>query len=51
VRTDPPYNINYKGHAEATKEGIMNDKMDSGAFKQFLTDAFANMITHTKAEA
>ena len=51
VRTDPPYNINYKGHAEATKEWIMNDKMDSGAFKQFLTDAFANMITHTKAEA
>ena len=48
VRTDPPYNVWYKWHAEATKDGIMNDKMDSDSFYQFLKDAFNNIKLHTK---
>lgn len=51
VRTDPPYNVDYKWHAEATKDWIMNDKMESGAFKQFLSDAFRAMINVTKQSA
>jgi len=35
VRTDPPYNVNYKGHAEATKDGIMNDKMKLDTWTRF----------------
>lgn len=51
IRTDPPYNVDYKGHAEATKDGIMNDKMESGAFAQFLYNAFGCMKEVTKKGA
>ena len=39
--TDPPYNVNYQG---GTKDAlkIMNDSMEDGAFRAFLTDAFVN---------
>lgn len=36
VFTDPPYNIAYSGGAGNKREGIMNDKMSSSAFKTFL---------------
>lgn len=48
VRTDPPYNVAYKGHAQNTKDGIMNDNMSSDAFKLFLSDAFRAMHDHIK---
>lgn len=34
--TDPPYNVDISGQAGK----IMNDNMDDGAFREFLTDAF-----------
>ena len=39
--TDPPYNVDYEG---GTKDAlkIMNDSMEDGAFRAFLTDAFTN---------
>lgn len=39
--TDPPYNVDYTG---ATKDAlkIMNDNMEDGAFRRFLTDAFTS---------
>ena len=39
--TDPPYNVDYQG---GTKDAlkIMNDSMEDGAFRAFLTDAFIN---------
>lgn len=39
--TDPPYNVDYQG---GTKDAlkIMNDSMEDGAFRAFLTDAFTN---------
>jgi len=46
--TDPPYNVNYKGSGENTSEGILNDKMDSAAFRSFLTAAFKNAREATK---
>ena len=51
VRTDPPYNVDYKGHAEATKEWILNDKMETSAFRKFLGDAFKAMKNVTKQSA
>lgn len=51
VRTDPPYNVAYKGHAQNTKDGIMNDNMSSSAFKEFLSDAFKAMHEHIKSGA
>ena len=49
VVTDPPYNIAYHGHAENTKEIIMNDKMSSENFYFFLVDAFKNLYSSTKS--
>lgn len=43
IRTDPPYNVDYKGHGENTKNGIKNDKMGKDAFYQFLLDSFTTM--------
>lgn len=51
VFTDPPYNVDYKGSGENTKEGIMNDKMDDVAFGLFLTDSFKRMAENTKRSA
>jgi len=51
VRTDPPYNVAYKWHADNTKEWIMNDNMSKSAFKEFLSDAFRAMHDHIKAGA
>ena len=48
--TDPPYNVDYTG---ATKDAlkIMNDNMDDGAFRRFLSDAFtaANAVMNPGA--
>lgn len=41
VWTDPPYNVNYVGKTEDALT-IDNDKMDDGAFREFLTAAFKN---------
>lgn len=38
VFTDPPYNVDYSGSGENTSQGIMNDKMSTEAFEQFLID-------------
>jgi len=48
VRTDPPYNVAYKGRTENTKDGIMNDNMDKDTFKLFLYDAFVQMKSASK---
>ena len=39
--TDPPYNVDYKGHTEE-RLTIKNDKMKESDFKEFLTKAFSN---------
>lgn len=51
IWTDPPYNVDYKGHGAQTQNGIRNDNMDSDAFCQFLTDAFVNLNAHKKPSA
>lgn len=43
VRTDPPYNVNYKWHASKTKSWIKNDKMWDKQFYSFLYDSFSAM--------
>ncbi len=48
--TDPPYNVDYVGKtADALK--IQNDKMDSDAFRAFLTGAFSRAIECAKPGA
>lgn len=42
VFTDPPYNVNYKGQSENTKDGIQNDNMSVDAFTEFLRAVFKN---------
>lgn len=42
VFTDPPYNVNYHGSGKNTSTGILNDKMESSAFLEFLKDTFVN---------
>lgn len=39
--TDPPYNVDYKGHTK-DQLTIQNDKMKETDFKEFLTKAFSN---------
>ncbi len=51
VFTDPPYNVDYKGSGENTKNGIMNDKMDDDKFLAFLKDTFLMMKGNIKEEA
>ena len=48
VFTDPPYNVDYKGKGKKTSNGIMNDKMSSEAFDQFLVEAFNRIAENTK---
>lgn len=49
VFTDPPYNVNYKGSGEKTKNHIKNDNMSDDAFADFLTKAFQNYRESMKA--
>lgn len=51
VFTDAPYNVDYKGSGENTKNGIMNDKMDDDKFLLFLTDTFLQMKGNIKDKA
>lgn len=41
IFTDPPYNVNYKGGGENTSNTILNDKMSTDQFAQFLDMVFA----------
>jgi DNA modification methylase len=49
---DPPYNVDYQEgmgtHEQNKREGIMNDKMDSNDFRQFLTKAMSNIVGKTE---
>ena len=51
VFTDPPYNVNYKGHGKNTSNTIANDNMEGVAFTQFLEKVFANYKTALKSGA
>ncbi|NLH01170.1 MAG: site-specific DNA-methyltransferase [Clostridiales bacterium] len=44
IVTDPPYNVDYEGAAGK----IMNDKMESSAFRVFLRDMYASAAAVTK---
>jgi len=48
--TDPPYNVDYQGgvgaHEQNKREGIKNDKMSKGSFKQFMVDAMKPIIAN-----
>mgnify|MGYP007071590357 CR=1 FL=1 len=50
VFTDPPYNVDYQGgmnsEGQNKREGIMNDKMNSSQFYDFLYAAMKNMIAY-----
>lgn len=48
VFTDPPYNVNYSGQGKKTKRTILNDKMSSPEFFNFLADTFHAMDTVLK---
>lgn len=47
IVTDPPYNVDYEGAAGK----IMNDKMESSAFRAFLHDMYASAAAVTKEGA
>jgi len=51
VFTDPPYNVNYKGHGKKTSNGIANDNMADSAFGKFLEKVFKNYVEAVKAGA
>ena len=51
VFTDPPYNVNYKGHGKKTSNGIANDNMADSAFGKFLEKVFKNYMEAIKAGA
>ena len=51
VFTDPPYNVNYKGQGEKTKNHIKNDNMSADAFMEFLTNSFTNYRSAVKGGA
>lgn len=48
VLTDPPYNVAFESSSGLS---IKNDKMNSGAFRQFLIDAFTQMAAHSEKGA
>lgn len=50
VVTDPPYNVDYVGKTKDALK-IQGDKIGEGAFKEFLKDAFTNMLNHMKKGA
>lgn len=49
VFTDPPYNVNYKGHGEKTSRTIENDNMAEAAFDIFLVAFFKSAADAVKA--
>jgi len=49
VFTDPPYNVNYKGHGQKTSNGIANDNMEGSAFGKFLEKVFKNYVDSIKS--
>lgn len=51
VFTDPPYNVNYKGHGSKTSNTIANDNMADSAFGKFLEKVFKNYMEAIKAGA
>lgn len=51
VFTDPPYNVNYKGHGQKTSNGIANDNMADSAFGKFLEKVFKNYRESIKSGA
>lgn len=51
VFTDPPYNVNYKGHGKKTSNTIANDNMEGSAFGQFLEKVFKNHMESIKSGA
>ncbi|MCI6574732.1 site-specific DNA-methyltransferase [Corynebacterium kozikiae] len=48
VLTDPPYNVAFESSSGLS---IKNDKMNGGAFRQFLIDAFTQMAAHSEKGA
>lgn len=50
VLTDPPYNVDYTGKTKDSLK-ILNDKMSSVQFLQFLTDAFTSIVIICKKGA
>ncbi len=51
VFTDPPYNVNYKGHGQKTSNTIANDNMADSAFGKFLEKVFKNFMEAIKTGA
>lgn len=51
VFTDPPYNVNYSGSGENTKNVILNDKMSDEAFDTFLVEVFNRIKENIKSSA
>jgi len=53
IFTDPPWNVDYGGHSHPKYEErkILNDKMSTEAFYNFLLSAFKNMATVSVAGA
>ena len=51
VFTDPPYNVNYKGHGKKTSNTIANDNMGDEAFTKFLEKVFKNFRESIKSGA
>jgi site-specific DNA-methyltransferase (adenine-specific) len=49
--TDPPYNIDYEGGANAKREKIINDHLSDSEFGEFLQKAFAAAAYNMKAGA
>ncbi len=48
VFTDPPYNVNYKGHGKNTARGIESDNMDANVFDAFLANFFQSAARFAK---
>tara|TARA_R110002020_G_scaffold209230_2_gene415190 strand:+ start:4138 stop:5310 length:1173 start_codon:yes stop_codon:yes gene_type:complete len=53
VFTDPPWNVNYGAVAENNAQGykprtILNDKMETTDFKEFMSSSFLNMSVSSK---
>jgi len=46
VFTDPPYNVDYDGHAGTKRKEIHNDKMTNEQFYEFLRLACSNMLSY-----
>lgn len=51
VFTDPPYNVNYSGGGKNTSTTILNDKMETSQFLEFLKDCFKVMKSNIKQGA